>query len=241
MGLLKRILMFVIALGVVSGIAQAAPDDRAREAYEMGRRAYNLAQYDEAAGKFEESYRLSGDAVLLFNLAQCYRHAGRLQEALSSYRSYLRESPDAENRALVEARVSQLEGDLSENSQPPRSSPRADKMPEAALAPTAEKDLVNPYGVQDHHGASSKVAPPETTVKHVPSISKIAPNASPIATPVNDSESAGLHDEPRSFVSSWMFWSGVGVVAGVVVTLLMLPSSGDDIDCQGIKPCGTLQ
>jgi hypothetical protein len=91
------------AAGSSDGEAQA------RAAFEEAKRAYNLSHWDEAADGFAKAYRLSGDPVLLYDRAQALRRAGRLEDAVATYRAYLRERPDAPNRAAVEAKIDTLE------------------------------------------------------------------------------------------------------------------------------------
>src|SRR4051794_9887712 len=99
-----RLISILLALTVAATpVASAAvPDSPARQAFEEGRRAYNVGQFQEAIAAFEQSYRLSGDPTLLFNLAQSHRQAGQLEAAVNAYRAYLRELPSAANRAYVE-------------------------------------------------------------------------------------------------------------------------------------------
>ena len=53
-----------------------------KQAYEEALRAFNLGQWDEAVAGFQKSYKLSGDAALLFNVAQAQRQAGHVKEAI---------------------------------------------------------------------------------------------------------------------------------------------------------------
>ena len=66
---------------------------------------YGLA----VTGVVQKSYRLSGDAALLFNVAQAQRQAGHPKEAIIAYKAYLRENPETSHRGLVEAKIRDLE------------------------------------------------------------------------------------------------------------------------------------
>jgi tetratricopeptide (TPR) repeat protein len=114
----RAIMILLVALLTAVHFAAATPtptpeaagtDSPARRAFEQGRRDYNLGRFPEAVAAFEESYRLSGDPVLLFNLAQSHRRAGQRQKALNAYQAYLRELPGAPNRALAEAKIAELQ------------------------------------------------------------------------------------------------------------------------------------
>jgi tetratricopeptide (TPR) repeat protein len=105
------LLALIVATTPVTGAA--APDSAARQAFEEGRRAYNLGQFQEAVVAFETSYRLSGDPLLLFNVGQSHRQAGQLELALNAYRAYLRELPSAANRPYVESKIAELQARAS--------------------------------------------------------------------------------------------------------------------------------
>lgn len=112
---LVPVLLAALAAGPGPATAQPAPSpnvEQARQAFERAHRAYNLGQWHEAADGFAEAYRMTGDATLLFNRAQALRQGGRLTEAVTAYRAYLRERPDAANRAEVEQRIQALEQQL---------------------------------------------------------------------------------------------------------------------------------
>jgi tetratricopeptide (TPR) repeat protein len=54
--------------------ARAEPEtESAEQLYEAGRKAYRLGRYDEAVKKFERSYELSDQPLLLYNIALSYK------------------------------------------------------------------------------------------------------------------------------------------------------------------------
>src|SRR6185503_12676976 len=78
---------------------QAHPSPEARLHYERGLAHYNFGEMPAAIEEFKQAYALSNAPGLLFNLAQAERLAGQPDQALYSYRTYLRLVPDAPNRA----------------------------------------------------------------------------------------------------------------------------------------------
>jgi tetratricopeptide (TPR) repeat protein len=106
-----------VALAVAAAIVATTPasaaaqsgSEAARVAFQEGKRAYNLGRWEEALAGFEKAYKLSGDTVLLFNVAQAHRLAGHLEEALVSYRAFLREQPSSPNRGLAESWIAVVE------------------------------------------------------------------------------------------------------------------------------------
>lgn len=97
----------------VPAFAQAATDaekkSQAKELYERATRFYDMGKYAEAIGDYEQAYLLIEDPALLFNIGQAYRLWNRPDEAIRSYKNYLRKRPDASNRADVERKISDLE------------------------------------------------------------------------------------------------------------------------------------
>jgi tetratricopeptide (TPR) repeat protein len=75
----------------------------------LGHRLYRLGRYEEAVAEFRRAYEVKADARLLFDIAQCYRELGAVNQALFYYDRYLAGSPDAFDRAEVEERILELE------------------------------------------------------------------------------------------------------------------------------------
>jgi tetratricopeptide (TPR) repeat protein len=110
---LSAALCFAV-LGAASEAHAQSPDDiRARDLYMEGDRHYNEGRYELAVQAFQESHRLSGRPLLLFNLANAYERLGRYAEALDALRNY---EPHAQpqERAQVGARITALEARAAE-------------------------------------------------------------------------------------------------------------------------------
>ena len=75
----------------------------------LGHRLYRLGRYEEAVAAFRRAYEIKADARLLFDIAECYREVGAVDQALFYYDRYLAGWPDAFDRAEVEAKVAELE------------------------------------------------------------------------------------------------------------------------------------
>ena len=135
---LASALVVVLAWTVVAGTKEndvATDDDRkatARSAWRDGNASYNLGQYEEAARQFEAAYKLVQDPVFLFNVAQSYRLAGKLDHALDRYRAFLRTSPEASpNRVIAAKFVDDLKRKLGDTTP---AAPKA-PVPKTAFAP----------------------------------------------------------------------------------------------------------
>src|SRR5450759_1523475 len=109
--------VMALALSLASGSVAASPGgDKvlARQHFESGASHFDLSEYDEALVEFKEAYRLKADATFLYNIAQCHRKLGHLEEALTFYKTYLRRSPDAPNREEIERRIQELDVEQGE-------------------------------------------------------------------------------------------------------------------------------
>lgn len=87
----------------------AEDEKRAREAFELGRQAWDDGRYREAWEHWHYSYRLSRRPALLYNVGQAADRLRMDAEALEAFRLYLAKNPDAENRREVENRIRILE------------------------------------------------------------------------------------------------------------------------------------
>ena len=75
----------------------------------LGHRLFRLGRYEEAVAAFRRAYEIKADARLLYDIAECYREVGAVDQALFYYDRYLAGWPEAFDRAEVEAKVGELE------------------------------------------------------------------------------------------------------------------------------------
>jgi tetratricopeptide (TPR) repeat protein len=80
----------------------------ARTAYARGQTAFNEGRYEEARVAFQEAYAAVPNPVVLVSLAECDLRLGRFDEALAGFEHYLKDRPDAPDRAQVEQKVKDL-------------------------------------------------------------------------------------------------------------------------------------
>lgn len=201
--------LFVLAVALLlpsSGRSQT-PSEEAKDHYRKGTAAYNLGKYAEAAQEYELSYRATLDPALLFNVAQAYRLAGDRKKALTAYKSYLRSAPDADKRALAEARVREIEAALNYDDpfavEPTTPASRAAPVPAPAPMPARHSPIME---------APSPAAPDTSTASSRPTATLASPPAS--AT--------------RPFYQRWPFWAGVGAV-GLIVIVAVVAQRGSSL------------
>ena len=147
-------LVLLAVLGCWTATASATDKAAAREAYRVAIQHFNLGEFNEALTSFKEAYRNFEDPTFLYNIAQCQRQLGLKQEAILSYRAYLRESPQAENRDEVLRLVASLDEALKQE-QRSQAQPPGGFMPpnEHGVAPAAVTTGAPPVA---HDGARPK-------------------------------------------------------------------------------------
>lgn len=101
------------------GPADAGASRLAQQHVEQGERFYRLSDYPAALRQYEAAYRLDPRPALLFNVARCHEVMANLALAIRYYRRYLRGTPDARDRAIVEQRILNLRKRLAERSREP--------------------------------------------------------------------------------------------------------------------------
>jgi tetratricopeptide (TPR) repeat protein len=91
-------------------VAEPTPQEAEMQSHRaVGHRLYRLGRYEEAVAAFRRAYEVKADARLLFDIAECYREMGAVDQALFYYDRYLAGWPDAFDRSEVEEKVAELE------------------------------------------------------------------------------------------------------------------------------------
>jgi tetratricopeptide (TPR) repeat protein len=97
----------IAAIGLALALASGAesPQATAKALAGQGVKEYAEGHYAEARRDLLASYDLVPVPILLFNLGQCARAAGHLDEAIDFYGKYLKAAPDAPNAALARSNL----------------------------------------------------------------------------------------------------------------------------------------
>ncbi len=122
----------IVSLALVLGCLRAHADpgetsatkadlERARVIYNEGEAAYRVGRFDEAAARYEESYRIIKVPMILFDIAQSLRRwdetgnqdLRRLKKALDLYQTFVREAPTARQRPIALQLIPELEARIA--------------------------------------------------------------------------------------------------------------------------------
>jgi len=102
----------LLSLAVICGIAataRAQDFEAAGKHFSAAQEAFGARRYKTAAAEFEAAYGITKDPVLLYNIAESWEKAGDGKQAVGNYRQYLREQPNAQDKAEVLKRVKAIE------------------------------------------------------------------------------------------------------------------------------------
>jgi tetratricopeptide (TPR) repeat protein len=233
------------AANLSDGAAKGGDKDAKQEAkarFVSGQSHYNLNEFTQALGDFKEAYRLLPDPVFLYNLGQCERQLGHLEEAIRFYRSFLREQPKAANRQDVMHKIDEMEATLkakqaeadkgatpAAEAEPPTATAEAGKETKQALPPADVKWAAAPASKPEPTlpQPTARSQDPKIEPKLAPSAATASPPAAiPLAAPPADTAEGALGrmdlsaapstsavSESPAFYSHWWFWPAVGVAA----------------------------
>lgn len=112
---MTRTLCACAAVLLLAASPAAAADDvtEARAHFDAGAKLYRAGKFRQAIGEFETAYRLKPHGAIHFNVARCRERLEEWPAALRSYTDYLREVPEATDRAAVRAAIVRIERRLA--------------------------------------------------------------------------------------------------------------------------------
>jgi tetratricopeptide (TPR) repeat protein len=199
----------VLAKG--SGEGEVARAERAK-----GTVALNLGQYEEAIDHFSQAYTLTQDPILLFNLGQAFRLAGKPDKAVASYSSFLRAAgPGTKYRAQFDRAAAEIETITPTLVCPPRDHVGTGKQPDDTNAPApAAKSALVPPPVEPKPVEEPIEPPPVTAKASLPALAPSPPQALAPALSITTQAALPVERESQPIYKKAWFWSSVvGVLA----------------------------
>lgn len=148
----------VVAIVAVLGAeapaaAEKCRDEQAIKDVYAAKSLFDRGHYEEALPLWERAYEVCPSPDLLFNMAQAHRMLGHLEQAITLYRSWLREArnPDPALKREIEDRIVELADLLAAQrktaEKPPTGTASSETRPGERL--TATKPGSGPSGVED--------------------------------------------------------------------------------------------
>src|SRR5690242_7503590 len=102
----------LLALILLSQLAYASSfeDELARAHFLSGQSYFDEARYADALHEFHEAYAISHRPGFQYNIGVCEERLGHTDAAIAGFERYLKEAPNAPDRATVEAKLRDLRG-----------------------------------------------------------------------------------------------------------------------------------
>jgi tetratricopeptide (TPR) repeat protein len=127
----------VLVASLLAGQSAAHAEDaeKARQLFSQGSKFYDVGQFDKAIEAWQQGYDQKPDPSFLFNIAQAYRQKDDPKQAIFFYKSYLRNSPKAANRADVEQRIAALQKQIDTGVKAAPPGPTTPPPPSTTTAP----------------------------------------------------------------------------------------------------------
>jgi len=118
-------LVLLLQAGSAAGEEASPSNELARQHYATGTTYYKVSDFPRALEEFTKAYRAQPLPALLFNIGRCHEVMAHLEDAIRFYRLYLEKAPAASDRALVEAKIRNMQERLAaqKGSASPASSP----------------------------------------------------------------------------------------------------------------------
>ncbi len=235
-----RIWMCALLLGVVLGSAGGAwadsEADEAQRLYREGTQSYDLGEYERAIELYKQAYKHKEDPVFLYNIGQSFRFLKNFERAQFFYRAYLRNAPNAANRADVEKRIAEM-AEMLRRQEQAATAPPTGTTPPAGSGPTTTRPEPSPPpgSATTAPGASSDTPP----IK-VPSPEVAAAQTDPGATgPVSPPADQPARNKP--IYKKWWFWTGIVAVAAGATVIALTAGGSDGISNQPTTDYGTMK
>jgi tetratricopeptide (TPR) repeat protein len=134
----------LVATSVVSTPIACADDAVTRTAkrhFTTGEKLFALGRFDEALEEYQMAFDAKPIAGFLFNIGQCYRNLGNLDQAIFSFRKYLTLQPDAPNTESVQQLIAELEDRKSREDGQRLVGPQKKRMEENNETPPESKPI----------------------------------------------------------------------------------------------------
>jgi tetratricopeptide (TPR) repeat protein len=145
----RWLVLVFVCVTALAGTARA--DDlamrTAKRHYDRGEKLFALGKFDEALDQYQKAFDAKPLPGFLFNIGQCYRNLGDYDQAIFSFKKYLKLDPNAPNKDKVTKLIEELE-DKQERGEGQKLVPK--KEPEPIKEEPEEKPEEKPRPVAHH-------------------------------------------------------------------------------------------
>lgn len=192
-----------------------AKADRAAALYDDGKRHFDIGEYAAAIASWKESYLLSSEPLLLFNIGQAFRLSGNCAQANRFYLNYKRALARPSNKPELDAATAKCAGvppattDTDNRANPSQNAAAAEAERRVQAARQAEQEARRSAAdarkaVEDARAQAAADAQARAEARrHEDEERRVAEARRSVQQP-------GSHDDP--VYKKWWFWT-----AGVVI------------------------
>src|SRR5215510_5572415 len=106
---LLLVVCFTFAVPSRTARADDPAERAARRHYERGEKLFALGKFDDALEEYQTAFDTKPLPGFLYNIGQCYRNLGDYEQAIFSFKKYLKLEPEASNKDAVEKLIEDLE------------------------------------------------------------------------------------------------------------------------------------
>jgi hypothetical protein len=103
-----NLIQIAAVLMTLAASARGAPSPDEQRLFSDGLKAFDAGDARGAERAWKEGYAVAHDPAFLVRIGEAEEKAGAPAEAVDTYRRYLREAPDASDRADIEQRIGRL-------------------------------------------------------------------------------------------------------------------------------------
>ena len=107
--MIQRLLVLLVLCAAVVAHAEDPAMRSAKRHYDRGEKLFALGKFDEALDEYQKAFDAKPLPGFLFNIGQCYRNLGDYDQAIFSFKKYLKGDPDAPNKDAVQKLIDDLE------------------------------------------------------------------------------------------------------------------------------------
>ena len=198
---------------LVPRVAGAQQPSAAKEAFEAANAEYALGHYTQALAKFELAFTLKQVPGLLFNIAQCHRQLKQFELAATTYRSFIRASPDGKQAAVARQLLEQVEetlkSEVAAQTRPPTNlGHETGEGRDGDLEEPAEKKSRSAGEAAPH--AVAAVGSRQSSTNALPPVVSLQPHALGLQQPALEQHAVPVELRPRR--ATWVA-AGATVVA----------------------------
>ncbi|MBL8921884.1 MAG: tetratricopeptide repeat protein [Myxococcaceae bacterium] len=196
----SSLLSLVVAFAPLA-LAGESVEAQARRIALEGKKAFDTGDFPTAIARYQEAYKLKAAPGLLFNLGQCHRKTGALEEARSYLRRYLETSPPAAQAKATEQVLAEVEAQLAERRRVEEE--RAAQARDEAAQRLAEEEAAR-KAKEDELRVAAARAEAEAAAKKLQL--ELVRRQEPPPPP------------PTPITSRWWFWAGIATIVAAGAT-----------------------